>query len=214
MPPVALGDTYDMAGGYTSKVLGNVLDNDYDPEGQTLEAVAVTGGATTAGGTIDISAAGVVTYYPPSTSFSGTDTYTYTVREVAAPSSSSTGLITINVASVPTGSSTYVRLRTVWISETTNEDGVIYTRKAVYLDYFSDVSGTSPKNMTGLGVSIMVDKTTYNSNTEVTNTLSQTFTAAGTQQEIFYGDTYVNFAGVYYIETTFDIQPGTGYTEI
>ena len=72
-PPVANNDTFN--GAYNAPINGNVLTNDTDPNGDTLSASLTTGPAH---GTVVLNPNGTFTYTPTS-GFSGTDTFTYTV---------------------------------------------------------------------------------------------------------------------------------------
>lgn len=77
-------------------VSGNVLDNDYDPQGDT-QAVNSTGSFTTShGGTIVINANGTYTY-TPANGFSGLDNYEYEVCDNHNPKACATATLTIGV---------------------------------------------------------------------------------------------------------------------
>lgn len=77
-------------------VTGNVLTNDYDPEGHT-QTVSNTGTqATKEGGSIAISANGTYTYTPP-TNFNGLDEFTYQVCDNGSPQACDNAVILIGV---------------------------------------------------------------------------------------------------------------------
>lgn len=83
LPVVAQDDYYEIPKGYpTPLVLKNALLNDYDPEGGEVEAVVATSQPTAEGGTFSINALGEPSYLPPSTSWTGMDSFTYYARRV------------------------------------------------------------------------------------------------------------------------------------
>jgi hypothetical protein len=99
-PPVANNDAY-------TSIMGNVLNvaapgifaNDTDDVSFTLNGYTPT---TTAGGTVVVNANGSFTYTPPSTSYYGVDTFTYTIKDgqnvVSAPA---TVTITVQNLTLP-----------------------------------------------------------------------------------------------------------------
>ncbi len=77
-------------------VSGNVLTNDYDPEGHT-QTVSNTGTYTTEeGGSITINANGSYTYTPP-TNFSGLDQFEYRVCDNGTPQACDNAILLIGV---------------------------------------------------------------------------------------------------------------------
>lgn len=81
---VALDDYKAIPKGFSTAVtLTNALANDYDPDGGSIEAVAASG-STTGGGSYTINSAGVVTYTPPSSSYTGTDSFTYQAKRTGS----------------------------------------------------------------------------------------------------------------------------------
>ena len=87
-----------------ASVSGNVLDNDSDPDGDTLTVTAANGqpiGSTiaTMSGSVQINADGNFTY-TPNPGFFGVDTFTYTVVDSAGNTETSTVEILINNAQV------------------------------------------------------------------------------------------------------------------
>lgn len=103
-PMFAGADTFNVPAGLTAPTVleGSILENDSHPSGTALEAVAVTNVATIEGGTISIDADGIVTYEPPSSSFTGVDGYVYTVQTVGG-AESTTGTITFRVGIATSG---------------------------------------------------------------------------------------------------------------
>lgn len=97
-PPRASPDRFDTVVGNTryevgrsptlaARHLGSLLDNDTDPEAQTLTAIAETK-ATRAGGSVEIRATGEFVF-TPKTGFAGTDEFSYSVRDPEGALSSS-----------------------------------------------------------------------------------------------------------------------------
>ena len=106
-PPVGSADSYTQAVGNTrlqvhnspslpARVVGDVLDNDSDPEGQALSVVAATQ-ATAQGGSVTIDAAGQFTY-TPRVGFTGSDSFSYTLRDPQGASASAS--VTLQVQSL------------------------------------------------------------------------------------------------------------------
>ena len=83
----------------TAKV-GNVLTNDFDPEGNNL-TVQNTGVHATAHGSINIAANGAYTY-TPATDYTGDDTYTYQICDDGIPQACGNATLTITVMPAPT----------------------------------------------------------------------------------------------------------------
>jgi beta-glucanase (GH16 family) len=90
-PPVANPDSF--TGAENKTITGNVITNDTDPNGLALSVTAAT--ITTAhGGTVVQNANGTFTY-TPAANFTGTDTYSYTLKDSAGISSN--GAVTLKV---------------------------------------------------------------------------------------------------------------------
>lgn len=92
-PPIAVNDILntliDVAAG------GNVLTNDFDPDGDplTVSTSPVTGPAN---GTVSLNTDGSYVYTPNS-GFTGTDSFTYQVCDNSSPAQCDTGTVTIEV---------------------------------------------------------------------------------------------------------------------
>ncbi len=85
-------------------VVGNVLNNDTDPEGDTVTTTVVT---TPSNGTLSLSTDGTFTY-TPTTNFVGTDSFTYRVCDSGTPQAcdEATAYITVKgVVATPTANS-------------------------------------------------------------------------------------------------------------
>lgn len=154
--PVANDDTYYIAGGYNTAVTlqGSALANDYDPDGDPIEAVAVTGD-TDAGGTYSIDAAGVVQYTPPTSGFTGVDFFFYEIREIGGAVTVQ-GRITIHVGAA--AANIFARIVTRNIVDGAN-GSMTYSTADVYIEYFRDPAGTIPMDVTGLNLIVNYRRT-------------------------------------------------------
>ncbi|MFJ1490731.1 beta strand repeat-containing protein, partial [Capnocytophaga canis] len=77
-------------------VVGNVLNNDTDPEGDTVTTTVVT---TPSNGTLSLSTDGTFTY-TPTTNFVGTDSFTYRVCDSGTPQACDEATVYITVKGV------------------------------------------------------------------------------------------------------------------
>lgn len=94
-PPVANADSFSVAAGSTNNTL-DVLNNDQTVDsGETLLITGVSAGS--AGGSITIGSGGQNLVYTPSSSFSGTETFTYTLSDGSG--STVTGNVAVAVGS-------------------------------------------------------------------------------------------------------------------
>ncbi|MBT0608351.1 tandem-95 repeat protein [Aequorivita echinoideorum] len=91
-PPVANADTNTTEVGVP--VSGNVLSNDYDPDGDTF---TVTGNTAPSNGTVVIDPVTGAYTYTPAPGFEGQDTFEYTICDSGAPSLCDTATVTITV---------------------------------------------------------------------------------------------------------------------
>ena len=89
-PPDAVDDEFTVLAGRTLE--GNVLDNDTDPDNQTLTAALVT---DVANGTLALNADGSFTYMPDA-GFLGTDMFTYSATDEGGNVVNATATITVN----------------------------------------------------------------------------------------------------------------------
>ncbi|MGB7947040.1 MAG: Ig-like domain-containing protein [Candidatus Binatia bacterium] len=87
----------------------NVLCNDSDPDGDPVTIVAVTPATH---GLIKLLANGIS--YSPQTSFTGTDTFTYTIGDGKQLSASATVVITVNTASTVQNDAGTASSATAW----------------------------------------------------------------------------------------------------
>jgi uncharacterized repeat protein (TIGR01451 family) len=94
----ALNDAAETEIGNT--VSGNVLDNDYDPEGDNI-SISSPGTYATAHGSVTINADGSYTY-TPSSLYTGDDSYTYTMCDNGSPQACDNGVIYFTVRPLAT----------------------------------------------------------------------------------------------------------------
>jgi hypothetical protein len=92
-PPVAMDDSYLVGEGQTLSIAAaGFLTNDYDPEGGSVSAVLITDGVDN--GTLTAFPDGKFTYTPDA-GFSGTDSFTYRMRDDAGKTAEATVFITV-----------------------------------------------------------------------------------------------------------------------
>ncbi len=221
---VAGNDLFTIQPGFTSPVIltGSILANDVDPAGGEIEVVEVTDAATTQGGTISITAAGIVTYTPPSAGFTGDDTFIYQIQNVGETNTVE-GTITIRVAN---NSTAVLPRAAVYNDELTNNGfGGFYYNKhyiALYLGE-SGIIGLNFVNGDNVTVNYkkIVTTTTYgafeSTNTVETNLtvlingVSKVLVATGNMNT----DTLDINTGIRTVkQTSFEVLPGTGYTVV
>ncbi|HIB48713.1 MAG TPA: tandem-95 repeat protein [Flavobacteriaceae bacterium] len=101
-PPVANADTNSTQVGIP--VDGNVLPNDFDPDG---DMITVTANTPPSNGSVSINPDGTYTY-TPDPGFEGEDTFTYTICDDGTPSLCDTATVTIQVLGSPDNITTAV----------------------------------------------------------------------------------------------------------
>ena len=217
--PVAVTDLYNILTGFTTPQVFaiSVLANDFDANGNALTATAVTNVATTQGGLISITAAGIVTYTPPSGSFLGDDTYTYTLNAGAA---TTTGLIVIRVSATAVTGSIFVI--TGWADYTTA--GFETIANSIYMRFLNSPLSITPYPVTNLTVNYRKTVKTYSSAdgfTTPVSTVDTDYTAIfnGGQTTVYAGPIpayTLNSFGfpANKIETSIQVLPGAGYTVV
>ena len=93
--PVAVDDAISATEGIAAR--GNLLDNDRDPDGDTLTVTTTGILTTTAGGRVQIADDGTFNYAATS-GFLGTDSFSYTVTDGAGGSATATATVTVAAA--------------------------------------------------------------------------------------------------------------------
>lgn len=227
LAPIAVADVFSIAGGYNTPQLlpGSVLDNDYDVDGDAIEAVPVAGGVTAEGGAYSLALDGKITYTPPTSLFNGVDTFNYSIREVGNPGVTVSAGVTINVGNIGLGNGFYARIAVVNHVEQTSGNSLLVT-ETILIRFFADPACTIPKDATGLGVILNVNNRSYRRKNYAQilfdNTIVQTYLATGTEINIFNGLTYhryVSFSGSitpYIVEDfrVFTLAAGAGYIPV
>ena len=97
--PIAIDDSFVISGNTVTEI--NVLDNDSDPDGDTLMVTSFT---QPANGTISFDSASGNFTYTPSTDFMGNTTFTYTIEDGECGSDTATVTIEDSDACFPAGS--------------------------------------------------------------------------------------------------------------
>ncbi len=97
-PPVAVDDINNTL--VNTPVSGNVVTNDYDPDGNNL-TVSTTLVSTPSNGSVTISASGAYTY-TPNNNFTGTDSFVYRVCDDGQPQLCDEALVTVTVVGLTT----------------------------------------------------------------------------------------------------------------
>jgi len=201
VPPTAVDDNIFCPPGVQSATVlqGNLLTNDYDPDGDPIECVPVTNQPTTAGGTISISTAGVVTYNPPSSSFSGLDSYTYGIRNVGGSIATATAKVFIQVSGL--ANFIFVKLtirnqRVVTLGPPGSSWEGTQTMAEVWVAYTSDVQGFVLQDVTqrNIDISFRELKRTFQPSFSEVNT-DTTVDAVGSQQKLYDGVIALNLQG-------------------
>lgn len=167
--PIANNDVYEVPGGLTAPLAltVSVLDNDYHPDGSDIEADVETAAATTQGGAVTIDADGNVIYSPPSPSFTGQDSFTYTMRKTG----SATGVqanILFNVRD--TVVNVYAKIEVVNVREFNQYERVLgiairvgtYQTADVYIRFYQDPQGQIPLNVNGKNIDFNYRRTRTN----------------------------------------------------
>ncbi len=90
-PPMAVNDSYTINANTT--LLGQVLDNDSDPDGNALTVIDVTQPVS---GTVDIQPGGTGVTYAPPTGFAGNVSFTYTIDDGNGGTDTATVSVTVN----------------------------------------------------------------------------------------------------------------------
>jgi hypothetical protein len=156
---------------YKKAVTIDVLANDTDPENQTLTLDSVTNPAST-GGSVAISNGQVV--YTPNSGFTGTDNFTYTVKD--SQGAMATGNVTVTVS--PNGNPTAVDDSPTTPKDTAKTIDVLVNDSDPEQDALTVNIKTDPEDGT---VSISNNQVVYTPNAGFTGTDSFEYTATDTE---------------------------------
>ncbi|HEY0723053.1 MAG TPA: Ig-like domain-containing protein, partial [Pyrinomonadaceae bacterium] len=94
-PPIANADNYTVHG---NTLIGSMLANDSDPDGDSISFYSVITGPSH--GTLSPTGNPAYQFYNPQTGYSGTDSFTYRIRD-SFSNLSNTATVTLNVVSNP-----------------------------------------------------------------------------------------------------------------
>jgi hypothetical protein len=215
--PIAIDDVFNIASGYNAPVTlsGTALANDYDPDGDPIEAIA-NAGATTQGGTFAIDVAGVVTYTPPNSSFSGEDKFTYEIREVGGAATVQ-ATVRIFVGAAPVGTFAKITQRNMVFYQGMFDNS---SEGEYWMEFFQDTACTQPLDVTSKNLTVnykMTDQTTERDGTNYFVDDLRTLNPTGTAVKLYEGQTqsfsYDVFLGPNPLDKvkTFHVLPGAGY---
>lgn len=152
---VANNDNYSIPQGYNTSVslTGSTLANDYDPDGNAIEVIFATEQATTQGGVYSIDSAGLVTYKPPSSTYVGVDSFSYSIRNVGTEDAGASATVSIKVGSTPSG--IFIKMT---IHNFMHSSGQYQSSSygEMWLEFYGDPSGSQPLDITAYNITVPV----------------------------------------------------------
>lgn len=205
--PVAVDDYYQVPIGFAGVLPFSLLDNDYDPDGDPIEALAGWGlfgnGSSPAVYSVDIN--GMVTISNAPVNMVGKQSFDYQIHN---PGSDTyvTGHVFINFGEGP--QAVYV----IWVFKnkvTTSSQ----TTADAWFGFFSDPACTIPVDITALGLTI-TGSVQYTVNGDIT-TKNYSVIGKGTQM-LMESNAFisVNNSPFVILTSKFTINPGSGYTAV
>ena len=217
--PIAMDDVFILASGNVGAVtmLTSVLANDYDTNGNPIQAIAAAG-ATNKGGSYTVSIAGIVTYTAPSASYIGQDWVDYQMKIVGA-NAAVTARMFFNIGTGIGG--VFIKLVYRNLINSTSGYGSSSTSE-VWIDFFSDPVGNNPLDVSSLNITFNMqsdeESSDHNGNSN-SNIVALPTVGVGTKMKIYDGSIHSDFydplftnSDIYDMYIT--ILPGTGYTAI
>lgn len=215
--PVAVDDAYIIQNGFNSalELTPTVLANDYDPNGNDIEAVEASG-ATTEGGSYELDGYGNVLYTPPGAAYTGTDSFEYEMRKTGGGTTvSATVRITVQAGE----QFTYAKL----VMRNVVKANDMMTFGEVWIEFYSDAECRFPKFISA-AENLKVNwrrHENYIKHTDVMHDLDFDYTNAvvgwtirvwqgAIYQRVFYG--MLGRSKRY--TQTFTMRPGDGYIAI
>lgn len=193
----------------------SVLANDFDKNGSPMAVIPATG-TTPRGGVYSIDAEGIVTFTPNFNSGITGDYFDYTLTQTDDEPLTDTATVFISLVMASAPNSTpivYVKctIRDI-IKSTSGQHELVYLGQ-VWLEFYSDAAATAKMDVTGMGLTINVKKTTTGRYAEVTST---NYTAVGYEMIIFNGRISIKTINNnrYASNSVWDIQQGVGYKGI
>ena len=185
--PVARNDSYQSIGNVGITVpdgANDLLANDNDPDSTGMVSVQSYDATSTNGGTVSVANNGSFTYMPP-VGYEGTDTFTYTVKDVDDNLDSATVTITVSDVvwfidnSAPIGGdgrlqSPFNSIATFNSTAVDDPGDIIFLFEKGGGDYNGGITLLNNQRLIGQGVDLVVNSTTL-----VTATTNPTLTSGG-----------------------------------
>ena len=215
LPPIAVDDSFYVPAGITilTPLIGNVLTNDSDPEGQAIECVPAAG-FTLQGGNYTLAANGTVSYKPLTAGFTGLDEFNYSIREVADYASTASAVVKLLV-----NQSVAIYARVERVLGASSGGSTPNQRATYYLRYYSNPGCTNPLNVTAYNLTInyrKIESQFYFDGTPVTSPVNTHLTIAATGAENILATNiyYMQYFIATYHVIDFTALPGVGYTAL
>jgi Bacterial Ig domain len=213
--PAAINDQFELSIGHSTPQLlaGNLLTNDFDPDGDAIEVIAASG-PTLQGGWYTISADGKVYYTAPYPSYTGTDRFDYKIKETLTGIESDFATVFITLVS---GTGTEVVYAKVVLSNPITGYPTGGHISDVFIKTFANALCTIPKDVSLLGISFNYVKritTTRLGGTPIVVETTHAKIGTGVQTLVFSGVVarrYLSGIVLYRELTEFILQPGSGY---
>jgi hypothetical protein len=203
--PIAVPDTINIPIGNDAPVIiGNLLENDFDPEGEAIEAVVQTGVASAQAGEFSLAANGDLTYTAPSSSFTGTDSLTYTIKRTGSSEVSDAATVSINIG--VNAANTFAKLFIK--NQVTHANGDVTAE--VWVELFSDPACQVRKTVTSLSINFRTVET-VNGGSPTTN--DDSIAVVGDRRLLFNGFLRKT-EGADVILVVYSLLTGTGYTRL
>lgn len=203
--PVAVDDYFQVPLGFTGLVEGSVLDNDYDPDGDPIEAVVNWGlfGNGSSPSVFQIDSDGKITISNVPVDLVGKQSFDYQIHN---PGSDQyvTGHVFITFGNGP--QAVYVKWVMRNVKSTSNSKWA-----EAWLDYYSDPACTIPVDITALGLTINAKEETMRYG-GVIYSENYSFIGSGTKKLMWSGNIFV--LGLTVTTAKFTVLNGTGYIPV
>lgn len=219
--PVAVPDYFTVPIGFNGALPVSVLANDYDPDGDLIEAVAEWGlfGNGSSPAVFQVDAAGMIIISNGTIDMTGSQSFDYHIKETGG-TDIVTGKVYVNFGNGP--QAIYIKVVQRNVTEQSNPFQTVRTGE-VWLDFFSDPACTVPIDLTAYGMIINAKltghaKKYFNSTTIYDNVINYAPYSVGTKVKIYTGELYYHAYDTWHDEKwktyTFTVEPGTGYTPV
>ena len=208
--PVAVDDYFTVPARYEGPLPYSVLDNDYDPDGDAIEA-SINEGTFGTSSYFSIDKAGIVTVY--NTPATNTQlSFDYSIKNPDGPTASS-AKVYINFGDGP--QAVYVKwvMRNV-VGDPSQSGDVTQTADA-WIDFFSDPACTIPLDITAYGITINAQwKELWVENGGYQDSRNYTVVGTGTKMLLYSGTIYQHSLNSITLRWEFTVLSGTGYTPV